>query len=404
MTIAREEEKNILEEGPLHQVMVFFQKADALPVVGIFLLQLLAVVMVGGSWWALDAPLQFALFAAGGTGLASLTDAAFLNWLPKREISFGPWKAQTVVLLTPRTIVSVGLALAGIVLNWPIALGLLFAAQVVGSILLWWAAAIEPGQLSMTYLAAEFSALPAGTKPLKLLHISDIHLERLTNREKRLLALVRKAQPDLIVITGDFLNLSYNTDRLAQEQVADLLRQLEAPYGVYATLGSPPVDLRQEIVPLLDGLPLQLLRDEWLSVELENGTKVVLMGLDCTHHLDRDTARLEEVARAAPNSAPRILLYHSPELMPAAIVNNVDLYLCGHTHGGQVRLPLIGPILTSSQLGRRYVMGHYHEGSTHLYVSRGVGLEGLSAPRVRLMAPPEITLVTLHPGSSRSQP
>jgi predicted MPP superfamily phosphohydrolase len=81
--------------------------------------------------------------------------------------------------------------------------------------------------------------------------------------------------------------------------------------------------------------------------------------------------------------------------MPQAIEHGIDLYLCGHTHGGQVRLPVIGAVLTSSRLGRRYVMGHYHEGRTHLYVSRGVGFEGLGAPRVRLFCPPEITLITL---------
>ena len=79
--------------------------------------------------------------------------------------------------------------------------------------------------------------------------------------------------------------------------------------------------------------------------------------------------------------------------MPQAVAHGIDLYLCGHTHGGQVRLPLIGPLLTSSKLGRRYVMGHYREGATHLYVSRGVGFEGLGAPRVRLLCPPEIALV-----------
>jgi hypothetical protein len=84
--------------------------------------------------------------------------------------------------------------------------------------------------------------------------------------------------------------------------------------------------------------------------------------------------------------------------MPQAVELGIDLYLCGHTHGGQVRLPVIGPLLTSSHLGREYVMGHYQVGQTHLYVSRGVGLEGLSAPRVRLLAPPEITLLTLLPG------
>ena len=99
---------------------------------------------------------------------------------------------------------------------------------------------------------------------------------------------------------------------------------------------------------------------------------------------------------ASPNTGPRILLYHAPDLMVEASQHEVDLYLCGHTHGGQVRLPGYGAILTSSQLGKRYEMGLYRSGRTQMYVSRGVGLEGLSAPRVRFLAPPEITLVTMH--------
>jgi predicted MPP superfamily phosphohydrolase len=91
-----------------------------------------------------------------------------------------------------------------------------------------------------------------------------------------------------------------------------------------------------------------------------------------------------------------VLLYHAPDLMPEAADYGLDLYLCGHTHGGQVRLPIFGAILTSSQYGKKYEMGLYESGRTHMYVSRGVGLEGLSAPRIRFLAPPEITLVTLH--------
>jgi predicted MPP superfamily phosphohydrolase len=118
--------------------------------------------------------------------------------------------------------------------------------------------------------------------------------------------------------------------------------------------------------------------------------------MDCTHHLPTDRQRLDFLMTNAPENVLRIFLYHSPELMPEAVLHNINLYLCGHTHGGQVRLPLIGPLLTSSQLGRRYVMGLYQEKGTHLYVSRGIGLEGLSAPRVRFLAPPEMTLITLH--------
>jgi hypothetical protein len=90
-----------------------------------------------------------------------------------------------------------------------------------------------------------------------------------------------------------------------------------------------------------------------------------------------------------------ILLYHSPELMPLVQQYPVDLYLCGHTHGGQVRFPFYGALITSSSLGKRYEMGPYVEQGTTLYISRGIGLEGLSAPRIRLLCPPEIILFTL---------
>ena len=92
---------------------------------------------------------------------------------------------------------------------------------------------------------------------------------------------------------------------------------------------------------------------------------------------------------------PSVLLYHSPEMMPLVQQHDVDLYLCGHTHGGQVRLPLYGAVLTSTVTGKRYEMGRYDENGTTLYVSRGIGLEGLSAPRLRLFCPPEMTLVIL---------
>jgi predicted MPP superfamily phosphohydrolase len=238
------------------------------------------------------------------------------------------------------------------------------------------------------------------------LHISDLHVERLTAREEQVVELAQKVKPDLILITGDYLNISYNRDPVAHQQVWQLLRRLKAPGGVYATLGSPPVDLREMVVPIFANLPLTLMRQAWEQVELGNGESegasgrtLTLLGLDCTHHIPTDEARLAQLVSEAPKDAPLVLLYHSPELMPQATKHDIDLYLCGHTHGGQVRLPLIGPLLTSSQLGRKYAMGLYRHGRTHLYVSRGVGLEGMSAPRVRFLCPPEITLITIRPAS-----
>jgi predicted MPP superfamily phosphohydrolase len=190
--------------------------------------------------------------------------------------------------------------------------------------------------------------------------------------------------------------LSYVDDPLAQDQVKSLLSQIAAPNGVYAVLGSPTVDDREIIPHLFDDLHIQLMRDEWEAVDIGDGRQLVLMGLQCSHDLPIDRQRLNRVAKFAPNLVPQILLYHAPDLLPEAAQHGIELYLCGHTHGGQVRLPLIGAIWTSSHYGKRYEMGHYVQNRTNMYVSRGVGLEGLSAPRVRFLSPPEITLVTIR--------
>jgi hypothetical protein len=95
---------------------------------------------------------------------------------------------------------------------------------------------------------------------------------------------------------------------------------------------------------------------------------------------------------AGPPSRFTLLLYHSPDLAPEAAALGVDLMLSGHTHGGQVRLPWFGALYTSSLYGKRYEAGRYALGRGTLYVSRGIGMEGKGAPRVRFLCPPEIVL------------
>jgi predicted MPP superfamily phosphohydrolase len=246
----------------------------------------------------------------------------------------------------------------------------------------------------MTSRSIQSDTWPAAP-PLRLLHLSDLHVERLTQREAHLLKLIEQARPDLIVITGDYLNLSYVDDPTARAEVRQLLAKITAPYGVYATLGSPPVDPRDTTPSLFDGLNIRLLRDEVAVLRLPNGRVLSLLGLDCEHDLDSDAAVLHRLLALAPADSLKILLYHSPELMPLVQQHPVDLYLCGHTHGGQIRLPWYGAILTSSVTGKRYEMGPYLEQNTTLYISRGIGLEGLSAPRMRLLCPPEIILFSL---------
>lgn len=389
---------DVLSEGWLHKVMVAFQQAVHLPGIVVVALLLGLAGAAALSWRAVLVDSRLVTAVAVGQAVFLLSDMLLLINLPRKQRSFGPWQPQVFVLALPRVLATAVLALVATWTTTTAGLILAVLAQLIGSALLYYGTMVEPFQLELTELLAFSNHLATNAEPIRVLHISDLHVERVTEREAQVLALAKKANPDVIVITGDYVNLSYNRDPETARQVRHLLSQLSAPHGVYATLGSPPVDLRETVLPIFDGLTnVTLLRHGWAEVALGDGRFLNVLGIDCTHHLPTDRARLAQlVAKRPRHDIPQLLLFHSPELMPEAVQHGIDLYLCGHTHGGQVRLPLIGPLLTSSQLGRQYVMGIYKEKQTQLYVSRGIGLEGLSAPRIRFMAPPEMTLVTIR--------
>ncbi|MFN2167709.1 MAG: metallophosphoesterase, partial [Anaerolineae bacterium] len=146
--------------------------------------------------------------------------------------------------------------------------------------------------------------------------------------------------------------------------------------------------------PVLEAAGVIALEDRAVVLEAGN-RRLWLLGLNCTRDLAADGARLRALLAGVPPGEFRLLLYHTPDLMPQAAEAGVDLYLAGHTHGGQWRVPGLGAILTSSRFWKRYEAGHYRESGTDLYVSRGLGLEGFGAPRVRLFCPPEVVVVTL---------
>jgi uncharacterized protein len=398
--LRRYEHRHVLEEGWFHKLLVTVHALSEWPgwLVALGLLPLAG--LVAAVWWLVLGVPELAWGAAVILVVFFASDAILLWQLPVRGLSFGSWQPQLVFLAVPRT--AVALLISLFIARWIFhdELVWLALAQAVGSAAFIWGAFFEPFRLKLTELSVTSDRLPAGVLPIRLLHLTDLHLSRLTEREETLLAMVQQAEPDLIVLTGDYLNLSYVEDRQAQEQLRRLLSQLSAPYGVYATLGSPTVDARELVPDLFSDLPIRLLRDEHAEIKLDEQRSLVLLGLDCSHDMETDAAVLVSVAMQAPQNAPHVLLYHSPELMPEASHLGVELYLCGHTHGGQVRLPVYGALMTSSQLGKRYEMGHYHERRTHLYVSRGIGLEGMSAPRVRFLCPPEVTLVQMQ-GSGR---
>jgi predicted MPP superfamily phosphohydrolase len=315
---------------------------------------------------------------AFGLWLFFLGDWILLALLPRAGKSFGPAKPPTFELAVMRACFA--------------ALPLPFSAlaQIVGAALVVYAFWIEPHRVHVTRETLHTAKLKARARPLRVLHLGDLHIERVTNRERALVAHARDLQPDVILFSGDFLNLSYVHDPITWEHTRAILRDLRAPLGVFAVTGSPPVDQPDVVAHLLDGLHIRWLRDEKVSLDFE-GQPVDLVGITCTHKPHVDRATLDSILHGDPASFT-ILLYHTPDLAPEAALQQVDLQLSGHTHGGQVRVPFFGALYAASLYGKLFEMGRHQIGALTLYVTRGIGLEGEGAPRVRFLCPPEIIL------------
>jgi predicted MPP superfamily phosphohydrolase len=337
--------------------------------------------------------------ASATAGLAFLLwlilDGVMLAWLPRTARSWGPVTPPLLGLTGVRFFIWLGGALlsAPLGLALTLELALTLGANLTLSVVAIYATWVEPFQVRVTYQTYPHSAQPADTPPpiLRILHLSDLHFEAWSHREYKILDLMRELQPDLVLLTGDYLNLSSVYDPAAQAGARDFLSQLEAPLGVYAVTGSPAVDISTIVPGIFDDLAIRWLNDKAHPIEIE-GTTLWLLGVRNTYNEERDLHALRELAANTPNDQRRLLLYHTPDLMPEAAQLGIDLYLCGHTHGGQICLPFYGAVATSSKWGKQYEHGRYQEATTTLYVSRGLGMEGLGAPRVRFLAPPEIIL------------
>jgi predicted MPP superfamily phosphohydrolase len=252
---------------------------------------------------------------------------------------------------------------------------------------------VEPLLIETTELSLRFGDLDADKPPVRVVHITDTHIERYSYREADLVRRVNALQPDIIVLTGDYLNRSYLQDATSAADWRALVSQLQAPYGIYATRGTvePTPAYMQS---LIEGTEITWLEQETARVNVR-GQEITLIGVACSHNRETDRARLRETLTGIPPGAFTLLLFHSPDLIAEAAHAGIDLYLGGHTHGGQLRLPLIGPIVTGSIYGRQYVNGLFERRQTTMYISRGLGFEGGAMPRARFLCRPELVSIDL---------
>ena len=295
-----------------------------------------------------------------------------------------------------------------------------------------WPRFIEPKLLAKTPLQVQIAQLPDPLRNFKILHLSDIHLNKQTSNRflNKIIKATKVFAPDLIVFTGDFLCYSEFGDK---ERLRSFLQTFSAPYGCFAILGNhdyaSPVSIneqgdydlidketsqfakgwnrlffrgkvsgkttpavkqigfQEDLLALLQETPFKLLHNETVQIPVK-GTFLNLTGLG-DHSLGKDL--FNTAFKHYKSQYPGIVLSHNPDTFPTLKNYPGDLVLAGHTHGGQINLPGIWKRLSLME-HPEYKAGYHTLGKKQLYVSTGLG----NITPFRWFAPPELVLITLE--------
>ncbi|MCX8188226.1 MAG: metallophosphoesterase [Nitrososphaeria archaeon] len=221
---------------------------------------------------------------------------------------------------------------------------------------------------------------------ITIVHITDLHLKEFSLREKEAIKRINSIKKDLTVITGDFIE---NRDGIKYLKM--FLSELENNKPVYAVLGNWDYwsNSLNELINVLENYKIKLLVNENIK-ETVGSSELYIVGVDDPYTGNHD---IQKALNNIEREKPIILLAHSPQIIDEAVSNKISLVLAGHTHGGQVSIPLIGsPFIPLPEKYRKYVSGLYKVGDTIMYVNRGIGT---SIANIRFLCPPEVAVIKI---------
>jgi predicted MPP superfamily phosphohydrolase len=240
----------------------------------------------------------------------------------------------------------------------------------------------------------ELPRWPSELDGLRIAMVSDLHAGGPhidLDRVERVASVVASLEPDLFALLGDYVDPQVRFgDRVEPEPVAERLGRVRAPLGSVAVLGNHDwADDGPRIAGALRDAGIRVLENDAVRLARVPG-ELWVAGL-----ADATTRRpdVDRALAAVPDDAGVVLLSHDPDVFPR-VPGRVALTLSGHTHGGQVDVPVVKGRWIPSRFGDRYAGGHVVEGGRHLVISRGVGNSRLP---IRLGVPPEVVLLTLRP-------
>jgi predicted MPP superfamily phosphohydrolase len=240
-------------------------------------------------------------------------------------------------------------------------------------------------------LCFEFSSLPAAFHGFRILHLSDLHIDGVQGLAERIAEIVDSLSVDVCIMTGDYRYEVFGPCDNVYPRMKLILGAIHARYGVFGILGNhDPAEIAMELARM--GVHM-LIND---ATELHSvGSSLWIAGVDDPHYYGCDD--LPTALSDVPNASFKVLLAHTPEMYEEAHAANIDLYLCGHTHGGQIRLPTLfrgswAPFRNAA-CPHEYTYGSWSHQGLQGYTTAGVGASLLP---VRYNCPPEIVVIELR--------
>ena len=263
-----------------------------------------------------------------------------------------------------------------------------------------YAGEIERHWIDVTHREIRLPSLPGAFDGMKIVQLSDIHLDEFTEPFllRHAIDQINRMQPDVVLLTGDFVSYEITPRKFSLKsawQCAEILSELRCPQR-YAILGNHDHWLSAaQVTQALTTRGIPVLVNSYLSLD-RNGSRLWLAGIDDPVSGRPDPDRAIPPSIRGIQGQPVILMCHAPDYADDLLLHpagrSVALMLSGHTHGGQVRLPFVGA-LDLPPGGKKYVQGLFRLGSMQLYVNRGIGTIGVP---FRFDCPPEITAFTLR--------
>jgi predicted MPP superfamily phosphohydrolase len=253
---------------------------------------------------------------------------------------------------------------------------------------------VEPEQLVVHHKRLES---PHAPRVVRILHMSDIQADVVGDHERRAFDAIRDLAPSLVIHTGDLLQPIAPATRASElPKLEKLVSATPVRHGFITVLGDVDGWLARSGFAEVAGM--RVLRSESTVIDAD-GTLLSILGLSLAESKQPALARprILHWLHDAPQSSFKIVVGHAPDFVLGAEDLPINLALAGHTHGGQIRLPWFGPLITLSQVPREWARGFRSVGRVWLNVSAGVGSEHQDGlPAIRLNCPPELTLLSVE--------